>query len=222
MKSEKVISKRALTPLGLFLIMAVSGLNMFAVLFTGIVLAGVAGFITVPDFTLLIFAQKIYEGFTGMQEIFILSIFIGGLGALMKEQGGLAFLEQKVEQFIKRFSQGKAKTMFAELGIGILVFTTNLCTANNTVAILVTGGVAKNIAENNGIEPKRSAGILDIFSCICQGLIPWGAQILLTASIFAISPLSVIPNVHYCMILLACSIISIFFFAKKRSGVIKK
>jgi Na+/H+ antiporter NhaC len=220
--ADKPYSLLQVIPYATILIMAVSGLNVFAVLFTGIVLAGVAGFLTVPDFTLLLFGQKTYEGFTGMEEIFILSIFIGGLGALMNEQGGLAFLEQKVEQFIKKFSQGKAKTMFAELGIGILVFTTNLCTANNTVAILVTGGVAKNIAENNGIEPKRSAGILDIFSCVCQGLIPWGAQILLTASIFAISPLSVIPNVHYCMILFMCSIISIFFFAKKRSGAIKK
>lgn len=220
--ADKPYNLLQVIPYATILIMAVSGLNVFAVLFTGILLAGVAGFLTVPDFTLLLFAQKIYEGFTGMQEIFILSIFIGGLGALMNEQGGLAFLEQKVEQFIKKFSQGKAKTMFAELGIGILVFTTNLCTANNTVAILVTGEVARNIAENNGIEPKRSAGILDIFSCVCQGLIPWGAQILLTASIFAISPLAVIPNVHYCMILFMCSIISIFFFAKKRSGAIKK
>ncbi len=205
-------------PYATILVMALSGLNVFAVLSTGVVLAGVAGFITVPDFTFLSYAKNIYAGFTGMQEIFILSIFIGGLGALMKEQGGLAFLERKVELFIQRFSSGKNKILFAELGIGLLVFLTNLCTANNTVAILVTGDVARNIAENNGVEPKRSAGILDIFSCICQGIIPWGAQILLTASIFVISPLTVITNVHYCLLLLVCSVLAIVIHGKQHNN----
>jgi Na+/H+ antiporter NhaC len=205
-------------PYATILVMALSGLNVFAVLSTGVVLAGVAGFITVPDFTLLTYAKNIYAGFTGMQEIFILSIFIGGLGALMKEQGGLAFLERKVELFIQRFSSGKNKILFAELGIGLLVFLTNLCTANNTVAILVTGDVARNIAENNGVEPKRSAGLLDIFSCICQGIIPWGAQILLTASIFVISPLTVITNVHYCLLLLVCSVLAIVIHGKRHNN----
>ncbi|MCP3944770.1 MAG: Na+/H+ antiporter NhaC family protein [Desulfobacteraceae bacterium] len=205
-------------PYAAILIMALTGLNVFVVLFTGLVLAGIVGFITVPGFTTLIYARTIYAGFTGMQEIFILSIFIGGLGALMKEQGGLAFLEQKVELFIQRFSSGKNKTLFAELGIGILVFLTNLCTANNTVAILLTGDVAKNIAANNGVEPRRSAGILDIFSCICQGLIPWGAQNLLAASIFAISPLTVIMNVHYCLLLFMCCLVSIVINNKKQTS----
>lgn len=197
-------------PYAAILVMAVSGINVFAVLLSGILLAGLAGFVTTPDFSLLLFAKEIYNGFTGMQEIFILSIFIGGLGELMKAQGGLLALERIVSSAIRRVASGKGGTAIAELGIGILVFLTNLCTANNTVAILVTGGVAKNIAEANGVVPKRAAGTLDIFACICQGLIPWGAQILLAASIFKISPLAVVGNVHYCMVLFFCTMVYLF------------
>ncbi|BCS95333.1 sodium:proton antiporter [Desulfoluna limicola] len=197
-------------PYAAILIMAVSGLNVFAVLLSGIVLAGIAGFIVTPDFTILTLAKETYTGFTGMQEIFILSIFIGGLGELMKAQGGLLALERLVSNGIRRVASSKGGTAIAEAGIGALVFLTNLCTANNTVSILVTGGVAKNIAEANGVEPKRAAGTLDIFACICQGLIPWGAQILLVASIFKISPLAVVSNVHYCMVLFVCAVVGLF------------
>ena len=197
-------------PYAAILIMAISGLNVFAVLLSGIVLAGIAGFIVTPDFTLLTLAKETYNGFTGMQEIFILSIFIGGLGELMKAQGGLLALERMISSGIRRVASGKGGTAIAEAGIGILVFLTNLCTANNTVSILVTGSVAKNIAEANGVEPKRAAGTLDIFACICQGLIPWGAQILLVASIFKISPLNVVSNVHYCMVLFFCAVVALF------------
>ena len=189
--------------------MAVSGVNVFAVLFSGIILAGAAGFWVSSDFTLLSYVKEIYNGFTGMQEIFILSIFIGGLGELMKVQGGLLALEKMVSAGIKRIASGKGGTAIAEAGIGVLAFLTNLCTANNTVSILVTGSVAKNIARENGVEPKRAAGTLDVFACICQGFIPWGAQILLAASIFKISPLTVVTNVHYCMLLFVCVTISL-------------
>jgi len=203
-------------PYGVILVMAVSGINVFAVLLSGIILAGAAGFIITPDFTLLTFAQEIYNGFTGMQEIFILSIFIGGLGELMKAQGGLLALEKLVSRGIRKVASGRGGTAIAEMGIGILVFLTNLCTANNTVAILITGNVARNIAQANDVEPRRAAGTMDIFACICQGLIPWGAQILLAASIFQISPLSVVGNVHYCMILFLCTMVSFFVPAGKR------
>lgn len=202
-------------PYAAILLMAVSGLNVFAVLLSGIVLAGIAGFIITPDFTLLTLAKETYNGFTGMQEIFILSIFIGGLGELMKAQGGLLALERLISSGIRRVASGKGGTAIAEAGIGVLVFLTNLCTANNTVSILVTGSVAKNIAEANGVEPKRAAGTLDIFACICQGLIPWGAQILLVASIFNISPLAVVSNVHYCMVLLLCAVVALFVPRKR-------
>ncbi|MDY0131902.1 MAG: Na+/H+ antiporter NhaC family protein [Desulforegulaceae bacterium] len=198
-------------PYIVILVMAVSGINVFVTLFTGIILAGILGFFTVDTYNLLIFSKDIYGGFTSMQEIFLLSMLIGGLSALMKKDGGLNFVSSKIEKMIKFFSKGGKSNKAAELGIGLMAFFTNLCTANNTVSIIVTGSVAREIAENNNIEPKRSAGILDIFSCICQGLIPYGAQVLLAASIFKISPVFVTGNVFYCMILAVCVVIAIMF-----------
>ena len=129
----------------------------------------------------------------------------------MKEQGGLAFLSSKIENLTNFFSKKEKSKKASEVGIGLMVTLTNLCVANNTVSIIVTGSVAKQIAKNNGVEAKRSAGILDIFSCICQGLIPYGAQVLLAASIFKISPIFVTGNVFYCMILAVCAFAGILF-----------
>ncbi|MGM0419223.1 MAG: Na+/H+ antiporter NhaC family protein [Thermodesulfobacteriota bacterium] len=193
------------------LVMAVSGVNVFLTLMTGIILAGISGFVTVESYSLLQFSKQIYSGFTSMQEIFLLSMLIGGLSALMKNEGGLDFLSSKIQKFTGYFSKRKKSNKAEELGIGLMAFLTNLCTANNTVSIIVTGSVAKKIADKNRIEPKRSAGILDIFSCICQGLIPYGAQVLLAASIFKISPVFVSMNVFYCMILGVCAVFAIFF-----------
>ena len=193
------------------LVMAVSGINVFLTLMTGIILAGISGFITIDSYSFLQFSKQIYSGFTSMQEIFLLSMLIGGLSALMKNEGGLDFLSSKIQKFTGFFSKNKISNKAEELGIGLMAFFTNLCTANNTVSIIVTGSVAKKIALKNKIEPKRSAGILDIFSCICQGLIPYGAQILLAASIFKISPVFVSMNVFYCMILAVCAVFAILF-----------
>lgn len=187
------------------LVMAVSGINVFLTLTTGIALAALTGFFILDDFTIITLSKEIYNGFTSMQEIFLLSMLIGGLSALMKEQGGLDFLSSKIEKITGFFSKNQKSTKASEIGIGAVVFLTNLCIANNTVSIIITGSVAKQIAENNDVEPKRSAGILDIFSCICQGLIPYGAQVLLAASIFKISPIVVTGNVYYCMILAVCA-----------------
>lgn len=195
-------------PYIVILIMAVLGVNVFLTLLSGIFLAGISGFMTIDGFTILTFSKEIYSGFTSMQEIFLLSMLIGGLGTLMKDGGGLDFLSNKIERITHLFSKTKKGP---ELGIGLMAGLTNLCTANNTVSIIVTGSVAKEIAQNNGIKPKRSAGLLDIFSCISQGLIPYGAQILLAASIFKISPIMISGNVYYCMILGFCAISEISF-----------
>jgi Na+/H+ antiporter NhaC len=201
-------------PYIVILLMAVSGINVFITLFTGIILAGISGFFIIENYNLLMFSKQIYGGFTSMQEIFLLSMLIGGLSALMKKEGGLDFVSSKIEAMIGFFSKNSKTNKASELGIGLMAFLTNLCTANNTVSIIVTGSVAKEIARNNNIEPKRSAGILDMFSCICQGLIPYGAQILLAASIFKISPVFISGNVFYCMVLAVCVVIAIFI--KKR------
>ena len=184
------------------LILAVAGLNVFVVLTIGILLAGITGILTM-DYGVIQFSQDIYTGFTNMQEIFILSMLVGGLAALMQQQGGLAFVSSQIEHLIARFSKakGEASSRAAELGMAGIVAVTNTCVANNTVSIVVTGDIAKDLAEKHGVSPKRAASVLDIFACIIQGLIPYGAQALLIASTFSITPLDAVSHAWYCMIL---------------------
>ena len=184
------------------LILAVAGLNVFVVLTLGILLAGATGLLTM-DYGVIQFGKDIYAGFSNMQEIFILSMLVGGLAALMQQQGGLVFVSKQIEKLIARFSkaQGEASCRAAELGMAGIVAVTNTCVANNTVSIVVTGDIAKDLAEKHGVSPKRAASILDIFACIIQGLIPYGAQALLIASTFSITPLAAVSHAWYCMIL---------------------
>jgi len=189
------------------LVLAVSGLNVFVVLTVGILLAGITGFISI-DYTLAGFANDIFTGFKNMQEIFVLSMLVGGLAALMQQRGGLAFISQKIEALIKRFSKQQSKRV-TEVGIATLVSLTNTCVANNTVSIIVTGNIAKELAQKEGVSAKRSASLLDIFSCIIQGILPYGAQALLAASIFAISPIAAVSNAWYCFVLAAVALIII-------------
>ncbi|WP_345873223.1 Na+/H+ antiporter NhaC family protein [Shewanella algae] len=190
------------------LVLAVAGLNVFVVLAIGILLAGITGFVT-QDYSLLTFGKDIYKGFGNMQEIFILSMLVGGLAALMQQQGGLSFVSQQIEKLIARFSRakGEASCRAAELGMAGIVALTNSCVANNTVSIVVSGDIAKELAAKHGVAPKRAASILDIFACIIQGLIPYGAQALLIASHFKISPLEAVANTWYCMILALVAVV---------------
>jgi len=194
------------------LVLAVAGLNVFVVLSLGIVLAGVTGVLSY-DYSVIQFGNDIYTGFTNMQEIFILSMLVGGLAALMQQQGGLIFVSNQIEALIRRFSKanGEASSRAAELGMAAIVAATNTCVANNTVSIVVTGDIAKELAEKHGVSPKRAASILDIFACIIQGLIPHGAQALLIASVFTISPLVAVSNAWYCMILAVIAVIIVIF-----------
>ncbi|MFB2777992.1 Na+/H+ antiporter NhaC family protein [Shewanella mangrovisoli] len=194
------------------LVLAVAGLNVFVVLTLGILLAGAAGFLTM-DYGVIQFGKDIYAGFSNMQEIFILSMLVGGLAALMQQQGGLAFVSKQIEKLITRFSkaQGEASCRAAELGMAGIVAVTNSCVANNTVSIVVTGDIAKDLAEKHGVSPKRAASVLDIFACIIQGLIPYGAQALLIASTFSITPLAAVSHAWYCMILAAVAIAIVIF-----------
>ena len=180
------------------LVLAVSGVNVFVVLSLGIVLAGAIGFVSAPDYTVSGFANDIYTGFGNMQEIFLLSMLIGGISALMKQQGGLAYITNRVSRMIRGHKNSQRG---AEMGIASVVSLTNLCTANNTVSIIVAGGVAKELAQENQVPAKRSASLLDIYSCVIQGVLPYGAQVLLLGSIFGLSPLAVVANSYYCFFL---------------------
>ncbi len=191
------------------LVLALSGLNVMLVLFVGILLAGGVGFFMQDAYTLAQWSKDIYAGYTGMQEILILSLLIGGLGALMKSQGGLVWLAGVIDKLSHQSDDPKKHRRSGEFGISASVALTNLCTANNTVAILIAGGLAKDIAQRYDVDPRRSASLMDIFSCVVQGMLPYGAQVLLAGSIAGLSPLLIVGNVHYCWMLAAMAILSI-------------
>ncbi|MBR8700833.1 MULTISPECIES: Na+/H+ antiporter NhaC family protein [unclassified Fusobacterium] len=196
------------------LVMALSGINVFTVLTLGILIAGGIG-IFYGSFTVLSFANEIYKGFTNMQEIFFLSLLSGGLGAMTAKAGGIQWIIDKIQTFII----GKKS---AKLGIGLLVSLTDIAVANNTVAIIINGDIAKNISKKYDVDPRETAALLDIFSCVFQGMIPYGAQMLILLN-FArdrVSPLTLISLLWYQMLLLAFTLIFIRYdFSKKLKNI---
>lgn len=191
-------------PYLLILGLAVAGVNVFVVLTAGIVLCGAVGLYKIPEYSLLQFSQDIYNGFVGMHEILVLSMMIGGLGELIRHQGGLQWLLDLVNRISRKLGGNRRRS--GESSIASLVALADVCTANNTVAIILSSRLAKEITEENGVDPRRSASLLDIFSCIVQGIIPYSAQILLAGSIAKISPLSVSAANWYCVVLLLVSL----------------
>lgn len=189
--------------------LAVAGVNVILVLFSGILLAGAIGLVAQADYSIASWSADIYSGYSSMQEILILSLLIGGLGALMKSQGGLDWLVGMIERISRVLGAKEGSTRAGELSISASVAVTNLCTANNTVSILINGSVAKDIAEKYNVNAKRSASLLDIFSCVTQGVLPYGAQILLASSLASVSPLSLVGYVQYSWLLGLAAIISI-------------
>lgn len=209
--SEEATSKASSLVLAMpyvaVLVLAMFGLDVLSALVIGIIFAGALGITLVPDYSLVTLAEDIWQGFMPMVEITILSILVGGLAALMREQGGLAWLTQT----ITRLAGKNAGKRSGEAGIAALGALTNVFIANNTVSILVAGPVAKELADNYGISPKRSASLMDIFSCVVQGILPYGAQILLAASLAGVSPLAIAGNAFYCWALAGITICAIIF-----------
>ena len=194
----KDFSWTGVLPYAAILILAVAGMNVFAVLLLGIVLAALQGAL-VTDYQLANLGKDIYKGFGSMQEIFLLSMLVGALGEFVKQQGGLQYLSSHVTALALKLKLAGNKAQ--QLAIAALAFVSNLCIANNTVAIVVTGDVSKDIAQHHQITPKRSASLLDVFACIAQGLVPYGAQALLLGASFGISPWDVVTHSYYCLIL---------------------
>jgi Na+/H+ antiporter NhaC len=195
-------------PYLLVIALSIIGINVFVVLFSGLLFAGVLG-MGYGTFGLMDFAKSSYEGFTSMTEIFLLSLLTGGLAALVEKAGGINFLLRNINKIIN-----SKKT--ALLGIGGLVTVANFCVANNTIAILISGKVSKEITEKYGLKPQESASVLDIFACYVQGIIPYGAQILILISLsnFKMSYTDLILNSFYLHLLLVITLISIFFRSK--------
>ncbi|MCK5893860.1 MAG: Na+/H+ antiporter NhaC family protein [Endozoicomonadaceae bacterium] len=195
-------------PYLLVLGLAISGINVLVVLMMGLLFSGIVGMMVTESYSIATMADNIYLGFEGMMEIMVLSMFIGGLAAVMEHEGGLAWLTGCIQSLIGRSNRLRRRA--GEVGISLLVSVCNLFTANNTVSILISGSVARDIAKQNDIDPRRSASLLDIFSCVVQGTIPWGAQLLLAGSIAGLSPFSLVGNNYYPWILGFCAILAIF------------
>lgn len=191
-------------PYILVLVLSLIGINVFLVLTLGIISSGVIG-LAYGEFTILKLANEVYSGFVSMNEIFFLSLLTGGLAHLVKNAGGINWLIEKIQSFIK----GKKSAL---LGIGVLVAIIDMAVANNTIAIIINGPIARKISYKYKVDPRKTATILDIFSCVAQGIIPYGAQMLILIGFTqgAISFFDIFPYLWYQGLLFILTIISIF------------
>lgn len=185
------VSLLKVIPYLVVLLTAVCGMNVMAVLTLGIALTGAIGLID-GSFDFYGWMGSMGQGIMGMGELIIITMMAGGLLEIIKHQGGIDFLIQRMTRHIHT-KRG------AELVIAALVSLVDLCTANNTVAIITVGGIAKQIGDRFGVDNRKCASILDTFSCMMQGLIPYGAQMLMAAGLAALNPISILPYLYYPM-----------------------
>lgn len=180
-------------PYAAVLISAAMGMNVMLVLLMGNVLTGIVG-IADGSYGFMEWTSSMTSGIMGMSELILISMMAGGIFALITKQGVM-------ERFIQQVSKKIHTQRGAELSICMLVGVVNAMTANNTVAILSVGDIAKQIATRFGIDPRRSASLLDTTSCAVQGLLPYGAQLLMASSLAGISALSILPYLYYPMLI---------------------
>lgn len=172
---------------------ALMGVNVLLTLIIGIGVAGGIGLIS-GDISLISILSSMGKGIQGMCELIIVTMFAGGLLAIVKLKGGMDIL-------IKNIASKIGGKRGAELSISFLTAVANICTANNTIAILTVGPIAKELSDKYGISPKRSASLMDITSCFIQGILPYGAQLLMASGLAAVSPLAIIPHLYYPILL---------------------
>ena len=189
-------------PYIIVIVTALLGVNVIVVLLLGILSSGVVGFIF-GSFDIIGLFNSISSGISGMSELIIISILIAGTIEIIKFNGGIDFILNKG---LKNFKSKRG----AEYGIAMLVSLVDICTANNTVAIVTVGPIAKDISNEFDLEPKRVAGILDMFSCVFQGIIPYGAQLISAAGLAALSPFAIMKFLFYPYLMGICAIIAIY------------
>ena len=192
-----------LIPYILVIVLALSGVNVVAVLTTGLAVNGLIGFFK-GSLGWSSYLSAIGSGISGMGDLIIVTMLAGGMLELIRVNGGLDFI---VEGMTHRINGKRG----AELSIAALVSLANLCTANNTIAIITTGRIAKDITDRFGLDPRKTASILDTFSCLIQGLIPYGAQILMAAGLAGISTISIISHLYYPFIMGTFALCAIIF-----------
>lgn len=187
---------------------AIAGMNVMLVLIIGILASGVIGIAT-GSFGLFDWFRAMSSGITGMGELIIITLLAGGMLETIRYNGGIDFIIRKLTRHVR----GKRG---AELSIAGLVSITNLCTANNTIAIITTGPIARDIAKKFHLDRRKVASILDTFSCLVQGIIPYGAQMLTAASLAQLSPISIIGNLYYPFTMGICALLAILLRYPKR------
>ncbi len=187
---------------------AVFGMNVMAVLTLGIMLTGLIGLLT-GSIDIFGWFGSMGEGILSMGELIIVTMMAGGMLELIRQQGGIDFI---IRLLTRRVSSKRG----AELSIAFLVSLVNVCTANNTVAILTVGNISKQIGDRFGVDNRRCASILDTFSCTVQGVLPYGAQLLIASGLAALSPVSIIPYLYYPLVLGVVSMIAILLRYPRR------
>ena len=199
--SEGALGFLLVLPYLAVIVLALLGINVMVVLLAGNFIAGIIGLAT-GALAAGAWGDAVSEGMAGMQETILVALMAGGLLAVVRHAG---FLDYLIRQLTRRVSGQRG----AEWSIAALVSLTNILTANNTVAILSVGGISADIARRFGVDPRRSASILDTFSCIVQGVLPYGAQLLVASGLAGISAISIIPCLYYTMILLLAACVAI-------------
>ena len=202
-----------IVPYLLVIVLSVLGVNVFLVLIVGVLLSGIIG-ISTGSLYWLEFANKIYEGFSDMNEIFLLALLTGGLAGIVENMGGITFLLNKAKQMMR----GEKSAYF---GMGFLVSLIDAAIANNTIAIVLSGKVAQNITEKYNLSPKFSASVLDIFSCIVQGILPYGAQVLILIKLSEnkVNYLEILQNAWYLYFLLFFVVLFIIIKSRKQTQI---
>ena len=190
------------------LVSAVFGMNVMGVLILGLLLTGGIGLLT-DAFSIYRWFDAMGDGILSMGELIIVTMMAGGMLELIRQQGGIDFL---IRLLTRRVNSKRG----AELSIAALVSLVDVCTANNTVAILTVGGISKQIGDRFGVDNKKCASILDTFSCMVQGIIPYGAQLLIAAGLASINPVSIVPYLYYPLALGIVALLSILFRYPKR------
>ena len=184
-------------------ILAVCGINVLLTLTIGIILTGIIG-ISHGAYDVFGWFSAMNEGMMGMSELIIVTILAGGMLEIIRHNGGINLI-------IKALTRNIKGTRGGEMSIAALTCLVNICTANNTVAIITTGPIAKDVAKRFGIDPRKSASILDTASCFTQGMLPYGAQVLIAAGLSGLNPIVIIPHLFYPMLIGIALVLAILF-----------
>ncbi|MCD8260763.1 MAG: Na+/H+ antiporter NhaC family protein [Bacteroides sp.] len=195
-------------PYILVLVTAIAGVNVVLVLVLGILSTSIIGIAT-GSISFFDWFGSMGDGIIGMGELIIITLIAGGMLELIRFNGGIDYIIDKLTRHVN----GKRG---AELSIALLVSIANCCTANNTIAVITIGPIAKDISDCFGLDSRKVASILDTFSCVVQGLIPYGAQMLMAAGLAAISPVSIIRYLYYPMVMGFCALLAIFLRYPRR------